>query len=342
MITAAMIVLNGGKTLERCLSSIRPHVDDIIIGIDSRTDDDTETIANRYNATTFPFEWKDDFSYARNLVADRVTTDWILVVDADDYISEVKGSLIPSDEYNGANVLIRTSDTTCLQSTRIYRKGSARYVGSVHELLKFSDPKIATLPVAISHERSERTDPGRNLRILNKAMDQYPRDLFNYGRESIDAENYEEGIKAMLIYVQISPSDRDKLHALKEIARAYHHQGNTLDAKKYCFLAIAQNENYQPAYVMLAKIAYEAKDWKQVVNWSLHALNLDTLNYIFDHTVRDTRLCYEMLSAAYFFLEQYETGLPYMERCVQLSPDDPQFQVNLKLYRDELEKKWMS
>ena len=54
-IAAAMIVRDGADTLERCLDSIKAYVDEIVVGIDSRTVDNSEEIARSYNASTFHF-----------------------------------------------------------------------------------------------------------------------------------------------------------------------------------------------------------------------------------------------------------------------------------------------
>lgn len=331
-----MIVKDGAETLERCLVSIAPYVHEIVIGIDSRTTDETREIAEKYHAKVFEFTWTDDFAAARNLVADQVSTEWILVVDADDRLSEINGPIIPSSDYNGANVTVQTSETTRLYSTRIYRKGDARYVGRVHEVLRFASPNIVTLPVVIAHERGTKTDPERNVRILGKTIDEYPRYLFYYGRENIDLGKYEEGIKSLLIYLQVATWEPERLQAVMDIARAYHHLGKIDEAKKYCFLAIGKNQDYQPAYVMLGKIAYEGQEWGQVVNWCLSALNLRSTHYVFDNSVRDTHLCYDLLSVAYFQLRQYQVGYVYMQKCVEIEPENERMITNMKFYADEL------
>src|SRR5437016_8674531 len=81
------IAYNEHDFINDMLSSIINVVDEIIIGIDNRTWDDTDAIAHRYGARTVPFTWTDDSSYARNIILDYATFDWILSIDADERLT---------------------------------------------------------------------------------------------------------------------------------------------------------------------------------------------------------------------------------------------------------------
>jgi hypothetical protein len=52
------------------LRSVEGLVDEVVLGIDSRSEDRTADIARRFSAQWFRFAWCDDFSYARNLTLD--------------------------------------------------------------------------------------------------------------------------------------------------------------------------------------------------------------------------------------------------------------------------------
>ncbi len=78
-----MIVKNEGHNLERCLASVQPYVDEIVI-VDTGSTDNTIAIAQRYGAKLDHFDWCDDFSAARNYSLTKVTGQWILHLDADE------------------------------------------------------------------------------------------------------------------------------------------------------------------------------------------------------------------------------------------------------------------
>ncbi len=99
------IVRSDAAGLERMLRSVLPHVDEIVLGVDGRSDEATLKVAQAYGDCVFVFEGADiglsledwtpselnprgkiDFSAARNLGRARVQSPWVLVVDSDEYL----------------------------------------------------------------------------------------------------------------------------------------------------------------------------------------------------------------------------------------------------------------
>ncbi|MGV2336285.1 MAG UNVERIFIED_CONTAM: glycosyltransferase [Planctomycetaceae bacterium] len=65
-LSLCMIVRDNEETIEACLDSIYPWVDEIII-VDTGSRDRTPEICRRFGARMFDFPWCDDFSAARNV-----------------------------------------------------------------------------------------------------------------------------------------------------------------------------------------------------------------------------------------------------------------------------------
>lgn len=80
-----MIVKNEESHLARCLDSVCKFVDEIII-VDTGSTDTTKEIAHRYTRQVFDFEWKQDFSSARNASIQHASGKWIMFLDADEYL----------------------------------------------------------------------------------------------------------------------------------------------------------------------------------------------------------------------------------------------------------------
>ena len=85
-ISLCMIVINEEKHLETCLNSVKNIVSEIII-VDTGSTDQTKEIANKFKVKVYDFQWNDDFSAARNFCLQKAAKDWILVLDADETIS---------------------------------------------------------------------------------------------------------------------------------------------------------------------------------------------------------------------------------------------------------------
>ena len=85
-VSLCMIVKNEEKDLARCLASIKPIVDEMVI-VDTGSTDKTKDIAVAFGAKVYDHEWKEDFAAARNQSLSKATGDWVLIMDADEVIS---------------------------------------------------------------------------------------------------------------------------------------------------------------------------------------------------------------------------------------------------------------
>jgi glycosyltransferase involved in cell wall biosynthesis/Flp pilus assembly protein TadD len=81
----SMIVRNAEQNLERCLSSARDSVDEIVIA-DTGSKDSTVAIAQKFGARVVDTAWADDFALARNQALQSVTADWVLSLNADEML----------------------------------------------------------------------------------------------------------------------------------------------------------------------------------------------------------------------------------------------------------------
>jgi glycosyltransferase involved in cell wall biosynthesis len=85
-LSLCMIVKDESAGLGACLKGVKPLVDEMII-VDSGSTDRTLDIARLFGARTYAFKWSGDFSAARNFSLDRSSSDWILILDADEIIA---------------------------------------------------------------------------------------------------------------------------------------------------------------------------------------------------------------------------------------------------------------
>jgi glycosyltransferase involved in cell wall biosynthesis len=79
----SMIVKNESHTIRACLESARDVVTQIVIA-DTGSTDNTSDIAREFGATVVSFPWEHHYANARNAALRPVTTEWVLVLDADE------------------------------------------------------------------------------------------------------------------------------------------------------------------------------------------------------------------------------------------------------------------
>jgi tetratricopeptide (TPR) repeat protein len=85
MLSLSMIVRNEAERLERCLASVAGFVDEMVV-VDTGSDDGTAAIAASCGASVHHLAWPGDFAPARNHALDLVRGDWVLVLDADEWL----------------------------------------------------------------------------------------------------------------------------------------------------------------------------------------------------------------------------------------------------------------
>ncbi|MCI8505818.1 MAG: glycosyltransferase [Lachnospiraceae bacterium] len=86
-ISQCMIVKNEENNIERALSWGKDIMWEQIV-VDTGSEDRTAVIAEKMGAKLFHFDWIDDFSAAKNYAARQAGGDWIVFLDADEYLSE--------------------------------------------------------------------------------------------------------------------------------------------------------------------------------------------------------------------------------------------------------------
>jgi GT2 family glycosyltransferase/Tfp pilus assembly protein PilF len=83
VLSLCMIVKNETTNLVRCLRSVMPVVDEVII-VDTGSTDGTADLACALGAKLSTLEWNNDFAAARNASLAGAKGDWLLVLDADE------------------------------------------------------------------------------------------------------------------------------------------------------------------------------------------------------------------------------------------------------------------
>lgn len=102
---------NAGKTLQRALDSV-PFASEIIV-VDMESTDDTRAIAKKYTRQVYEHK---DVGYAdpaRNFALSKATSDWILVIDADEWVPPTLAAKIPQ--------MIERSEVDCFFLPRVNR-----------------------------------------------------------------------------------------------------------------------------------------------------------------------------------------------------------------------------
>jgi glycosyltransferase involved in cell wall biosynthesis len=87
-ISVCMIVKDELENLKKGLPTILPWADEVIVNDTGSTDGTLEFLKILKPIKVIQTTWENDFSYARNVAIGGATKDWIISMDADEYLTE--------------------------------------------------------------------------------------------------------------------------------------------------------------------------------------------------------------------------------------------------------------
>jgi tetratricopeptide (TPR) repeat protein len=218
-LSVCLITKDEEEALPRCLRSLKPVADQIVV-VDTGSTDDTREIARSFGADVHEFTWADDFAAARNAAVEHATCDWILIVDADEELTLGSAAqlrdLLTQPIAGSVCQLITLALSRrpgrlapdLVGHPRLFRRGEGiHFEGAIHEQLvdregRPLDSALATGIVVHHHgylespaamaERGER-----NLRLLAARLEAEPDNpylLFHLGHARLGCGRIEEAV----------------------------------------------------------------------------------------------------------------------------------------------------
>lgn len=174
LLSICMIVKDEEKNLPRCLDSLKElteNKDVELIIVDTGSADKTVEIAKRYTEKVYFYEWKNDFSAARNFSISKAQGEWIFIIDADEELRAEDGKILynflcskESKDYNTITILVKNlldienDNFSIVASERLFRNdGTFCYEGFIHNLPKSKGP-VKHLDVMLIHYGYISTD----------------------------------------------------------------------------------------------------------------------------------------------------------------------------------------
>lgn len=145
MLSLCMIVKNEEANLESCLSKVAPFVDEIII-VDTGSKDRTKAIASEFTDKIYDFVWCNDFAKARNYSISKASNDWILILDADEFVNDFFRYTVDNfmEDFSNENKVGRIKRINIMEDAfetkkytewvnRLFNRKHFQYEGIIHE-----------------------------------------------------------------------------------------------------------------------------------------------------------------------------------------------------------------
>jgi glycosyltransferase involved in cell wall biosynthesis len=239
-VSVVVITKNEEANIERCLASVS-WADEIVV-LDSGSTDRTVELAKRHTPHVYVEAWH-GFGAQKNLALARATGDWVLSLDADEWVSEALREALRSAAHEHTHVAFRMprSSSFCGRAmrhsgwwpdyvTRFFRRGKAQFSDDlVHERL-IVQGTTGTLAAPLMHESYR--DLGQVIEKMNLYSSLAARDLHAQGRRASLATALGKGLWAFI--------------------RTYLLRAGFLDGREGLLVAVATAESTYYRYLKLA------------------------------------------------------------------------------------------
>jgi glycosyltransferase involved in cell wall biosynthesis len=265
-ISAVIIVKNEEVMLPKMLDSIK-GVDEIII-CDTGSSDKTVEIAEKYvGKGNVKFkQWNDNFAEARNYAKSFATGDWILSIDADEYLhdlSEVRKAVAIAEEkgVNAINVAMISDNFTAqtFYFPRVFKNDPEVYwLGAVHNHLTIQKGEdVGNIKITYGFSPAHLLDKDRALRTLKKEVNEKggAREIFYLAREYFQRQMWGEAIDMFEKYLKKEAHYSEKAEAYLLLGYIYFELKEMDKARDNTLQAIGINSNFKEAVLFMVKLA---------------------------------------------------------------------------------------
>lgn len=262
----AMIVKNEEQLLGRCLDSLE-GIDEIVI-LDTGSTDNTRDVAKRYTDKYYEgiYTWNDNFAEARNKARSLSTADWILHIDADEWLEEggmakVRKAISDNPNVKAINLIAEGSPG----GTRYIKPRLSRNIpevfmkGAVHNHLNVLGEASCDAVIYFGYSPAHKNDPDRAIRILTSELEKnpnLPRERFYLGREWIYRRQWDKAIEEFQKFLKVGRWNPEVSDAQFNIAYCYKQMGKWQEARNHCIKAIGINPDFKKALRLMADLSW--------------------------------------------------------------------------------------
>ena len=166
-ISACLVIHDEEELLPRCLNSIKDVVTEIIVIHDGPCTDKSLAIAENFGAKTFTRPFIGEAEYHRPFSFKQATGEWVLQIDADEFLSEAARKEIPALTgktgidaysflwpYSVANTYIKAGPFSKTLKPCLFRKSKMFMIGISHEYPRTYGRLVKRADILLEHRQS--------------------------------------------------------------------------------------------------------------------------------------------------------------------------------------------
>ena len=229
---------------------------------------------------------------------------------------------------------------------KIHKRDGYIWKHPVHEVLttKNKEVKITTDEITLNHYPDSKKSRSSYLPLLElsvKEDENDDRNMHYLGREYMYYGMWNKAIDTLIRHLNLKNATwkDERCASMRFISRCYIALNRYEEAKMWLDKAIKEAPYLRDAYVERALLEYKLENWDKVVKYCEEALliKFHTKSYInepfsFNNTI------YDLLSIAYFYLNEYENALKNARIAHEMDSSDERIKNNIKIIENKIKK----
>lgn len=320
-LSVCIITKNNEKTIGRCISSVIGIAGEIIV-VDSGSNDKTKSICSSLGAKIYDFQWKDNFSDAKNFAISKANGQWVLNLDADETISEkdtkkIKEIVDKNEDYDGYYLIQRNYSN---------QLGSFGWVSSRDD--EYEESKIAKGFTPRKMLRLFRNKQGikfegvvhdsviKSIENIHGKINETNIVIHHYGYVERGVEG---GIERTEKYVEIEKQNlRGDYFQEYQIASQLHSIGKLNEAVEHLAKSIELNPGFYLSLLELAIISIKKGKVSEAKPLLIKSLQL-----------KEHEMAWEHLGIVEVHEKNFDKAIACFNKAIEMNPKNADFYFNL-------------
>jgi len=231
---------------------------------------------------------------------------------------------------------------------KIHSRNDYKWTHPVHEILTYigkdTENKIFTDEITLNHYPDNNKSRGSYLPLLELSVKESPdddRNVHYLGREYMYYGKWNDSIDTLIKHLSLPSATwkDERCASMRFISRCYQALNRLDEARMWLDKAMNEAPHLRDPFAERAILEYKQKNWDKVEFYSKKALEIKyhPKTYINEPFSTNSSL-YDLMSLALFYQGKFKSSLSFVEKCLELSPNDERLIRNKKIINEALEK----
>ena len=226
-------------------------------------------------------------------------------------------------------------------NNKIHSRKDFTWIYPIHEVLSYcgANPNIIqTNEIIVTHKPDLDKSREFYLNLLEERVESYPEDSRNIlllAREYNSRQKYIESIKMAHKYLNLKINcPHERVQAMCLLSNSYRNIKMYEEAQMWIDKAIEEPEITREKYLQKIILNFEFENYEQVIKSAQDALKIKEYNT----RITDSPACwdgtiYDYLSIAYYYMQDYDNAIKYIELDIKQNPDIERLKENKKIFK---------